>query len=516
MPESTIIRRAGWLLAAACVLLLEAPVCADDPAAPLPPPQVGPPSSSRAQPKAAPARPLPAPNTPRPQPPARAASPSRVASAPQATHVAPSAVGAAVPAGALALPDDPAPSEAGADAGASEDPPETRRALTFYPENGYIERDNKDIVYFYRTNFATPVSLIAALTSVGFANLPGIKSLKEYAAQNQLVIEGDPDVVRLLVEALQFFDVSEPQVFIEAKVIEITHEGNFEFGLGYWMDRNEQGPDTLVRGFSGVLNPSSALRSAYPPEVPFQGASLLLGLVGSNADKYGLSDMTLQALQVSGKAEVLSRPSLIATQGKPASVVTEEQTPILTLQQAVGTVVRTAGTGQETVGDQVTVRSAPVKTGVSLTVTPEHIGNRYVRLTINPQVDGVAGLASIRAGGAFAPITTMRKVSTTVTLGDGETLVIGGLYTNQRTTEKARTPLISDLPLLGHLFTRTKETKQKTELIFILTPHIVDKTSDLKIVVPPKELERLESHGDKEIQPCKPPFAPSWGAQFEE
>jgi type II secretory pathway component GspD/PulD (secretin) len=399
--------------------------------------------------------------------------------------------------------DPPAPAPAPAQpTPAPEPPPEEppRPALTFHNE-GLIEKADGTVVYFYRTNFAAPDALIQAVNTMGFQGL--VTGLKSYPAQNQVVVEGDPDAVEMLLDALAYFDVAEPQVFIEAKVVEITYESNFEYGLDYLMDRDAVGPDTIFRGFSGVLNPPSLLLSGYPPNFPFQGAQLLFGLVGENAAKYGLSEAGFQALLVNGKAEVLSKPSIIATQNKEAVVTTQEQTPILTLTRAQRNF------------EEVT--STSVTTGVELKVTPEHIGDRFLRLKIAPKVNGTAGLASIRPGGTFAPITTLRSATTTVTLADGETLVIGGLYTNNHTTEKAKTPLLSDIPLLGNIFTRTKETKQKTELVFLLTPHIVRKTQDLKIVIPPAELERLEEReekgGEKECR-CGPKI--TWGAEFDD
>ena len=154
---------------------------------------------------------------------------------------------------------------------------------------------------------------------------------------------------------------------------------------------------------------------------------------------------------------------------------------------------------------------------MTLLLTPVHIGESFVTLKVNPTVNGLAGLAVSQAGGTFAPIQTTRSASTTVTLGDGETLVIGGLYTNTQSMERARTPFLSDVPILGELFTRTAETKAKTELIFILTPHIVRKTKDLKIITPPAELERLEKAEEKKSDCAKPahiPPPPGWGARL--
>jgi type II secretory pathway component GspD/PulD (secretin) len=341
-----------------------------------------------------------------------------------------------------------------------------------------IEREDGTIVYFYRTNFITATELKASLEalvkipSVAYKTLNG-KDLQ----QNVLLIEGEVDAVAMAVETAAYFDVSAPQVFIEAKVIEITYESNFEFGLDYLMSRDQTGPNTLFRGAQSILNPSSFIQSTLPGGLPFQGTSLLFGFVGKQAEKFGLLDVTLQALQLEGKAEVLSKPSIICTQGLPAEVKTSESRWILQFQRA-------DRNNENYIG-------SALNTGVTLTVTAKHIGESFVTMEVFPQVEGAQGITS-SVGGTLQPIQTKRSAKTTVTMADGETLVIGGLYTNSSLKEKAKTPLLSDIPLLGELFTRTREAKVKTELVFLLTPTIVRKTSDLKVITPPAELERLE------------------------
>ena len=348
------------------------------------------------------------------------------------------------------------------------------------------------VTYFYRTNFVKPTDLAKSLQLLAIGSKSGIDvQLKPFAAQNQLLISGNEELVMVAVEALRYFDVAAPQVFIEAKIIEITYDSNFEFGLDWVWDRGTEGPaETLFRGSGGVLNPPSFLGSTFPGGFPFEGTSTTWGLRGETAEKWGALDVTYQALLINGKAEILSKPSIIATQGIEASVTTEEVIPVARFDNADVNNTR--------------FRYDNVKSGVTLKVTPNHVGEGFVTLKVAPSVRGIQGLASSRVAGLFSPITTSRTASTTVTLADGETLVIGGLYTNQSVKEKAKTPLFSDLPLVGELFTRTRETKQKTELVFILTPHIVRKTGDLKIVTPPSELERLERSEDAE-ESCKPP-----------
>jgi general secretion pathway protein D len=146
--------------------------------------------------------------------------------------------------------------------------------------------------------------------------------------------------------------------------------------------------------------------------------------------------------------------------------------------------------------------SAPVTTGVKFQIVPQHIGDLYVKMDVTPTVNGIAGLGASRLG-TFAPIQTVRSAKTQVVMRDGETLVIGGLFTNNRYTEKAKTPVLSEIPVLGNLFTRTRETTAKTELVIMITPRIVRKTADVGIIVPPEELKRLEAKEEEEKVPCR-------------
>jgi general secretion pathway protein D len=388
--------------------------------------------------------------------------------------------------------DPPADPKAGDGATEGAKPDEPKPPLEFHNEQ-LIEKADGSVVYFYRTNFVKPSQLAGSLNTLGIGNL-GV-ALKPFDTQNQLVLEGLPEAVEILIDAIGYFDVSAPQVFIETEVIEITWNSDFEFGLDWEWLRSPVGPDTLFQGTSGVLNPPSFLSSTFPPFFPFQGSGLGFGFTGSNAEKYGPASMTLQALQINGKAEVLSRPSIVATQGIQASVSTEEKVPIARFDNADNNVAR--------------FRYDNLTSGVTLKVTAQHIGDIYVTLNVEPLVKGLQGVAANRLSGAFAPITTERKASTTVTLADGETLVIGGLYTNSSVKEKAKTPILSDLPILGDILTRTRETKRKTELVFLLTPRIIRKNQDLKIVIPPSEVRRLEE-GD-ETKPKCPEFKLPFG-----
>lgn len=366
----------------------------------------------------------------------------------------------------------------------------TKAPLTFHNE-GVMERANGKVIYFYRTNFVAPGELITSANLMKLAELGVV--LTPLPAQNQVLIEGFLEDVEVALDAIAYFDVPAPQVFIEAKVIEITWDSNFEFGLDYLLDRSTTGPSTVFQGVGGILSPPSYIASTLPGGLPFQGTNLLFGFLGNTAIDLGAFDLAFRALQESGKAEVLSKPSIICTQGQTASVTTTEN-------YNVNTFIRADRNNE-------TYESKNASTGVSLSVTAKHIGESYVTIDLTPEVNGLAGFAS-RIGGTLSPITTKRTAKTLVTMADGETLVIGGLYTNRTVKEEAKTPLLSDIPIIGSAFSRQRESKQKSELVFMLTPRIIRKATDPRVILPPSELERLEQHGDSaegyECGPCKP------------
>ena len=372
-------------------------------------------------------------------------------------------------------------------------------------EEGLITKPDGTVVYFYRTNFVGAAELVASaglmnLQPAGAAPAPqplGVK-LTPFPAQNTVLVEGNEEAVLVALDLLAYFDVAVPQVFIEARVVEITHDSNFEYGLDLKFNTR---PDStaLMRSLTDVLRPPSAIASALPGGLPFQGTTMVL----SQAINMSPFTIALQALRESGKAEILSKPSILCTQGIEAKVTTTEAFEVNRFLGAQRT-TNTNNLGEvQNVSTNEQYGFGTATTGVSLTVTAKHIGDAFVTLDLSPSVSGVAGTGS-RLGGTTNPVITTRSAKTTVTLGNGETLVIAGLFTNRVFRQEGRTPLLSDLPLLGTLFTRQQELKQKSELMFILTPRIVRKNTDARVIVPPAELERLEQKPSDEVDagPC--------------
>ena len=171
------------------------------------------------------------------------------------------------------------------------------------------------------------------------------------------------------------------------------------------------------------------------------------------SDRYRAT-VFIEALAENGLAVVHARPSLTAVSGRPAEFFSGLEIPV------------------PTITDRGTVGTEYRETGVSLRFTPTVLDNEQISLTVEPRIREIAaGGASI--AGTIVPNINERSASTTVELGDGESIAIAGLYRRNTTHSEAGVPLLKDIPLWGALFRNTTERDQSAELIIVVTPRIV-------------------------------------------
>lgn len=162
----------------------------------------------------------------------------------------------------------------------------------------------------------------------------------------------------------------------------------------------------------------------------------------------------LDALAQNGLAVVHARPNLTAVSGESAEFNSGLEIPIPTATQFGG------------------VGTEYLETGVNLRFTPVVLDNDQISLTVEPRIREVtAGGATI--GGTEVPNINQRSASTTVELGDGQSIAIAGLYRNSTTSTRTGFPLLKDIPIWGALFRTTRETERSVELIIVVTAHIV-------------------------------------------
>lgn len=241
------------------------------------------------------------------------------------------------------------------------------------------------------------------------------------------------------------------QVLIEAKVVEVALDREFQFGID-WSALRDIG-DVELR-----LNTS-------PPGGGGEGVELTLG-----TGEPGINTV-LRALDTQGDVRVLSSPrvSTLSNQRAIINISTDEVFFAVTRQPILGPDGGVIGFNTEINPQQIAV-------GIVLDVFPQVAPDNSITMNIRPVVTDVIRVEEVRLEDgtqARAPVIDRRETDTVVRVRDGETIVIGGLMqTRQRTTESG-VPVLKDIPLLGRLFSSTRREEEKRELVIFLTPKIV-------------------------------------------
>jgi len=292
---------------------------------------------------------------------------------------------------------------------------------------------------------------VAGSSAGGFAGI----HINPDDTNNALVILATPQQYASIQDALQLLDVRPLQVFLEAAIAEVTLNDKLQFGVQYFINGGGNGQVTLADNSAGVVGPT------------FPGFSYLLA--ASNIK------IALNALSTVSHVEVLSSPELMVLNNQPATLQVGDQVPILT-QQSQSTIDSNAPL-VNTIQYQ--------NTGVILKVTPRVNRSGEVMMDISQEVSGVSTETS---SSIQSPTIAERKIASSVVVQDGETIALGGLISHNIDQTRSGIPFLSQLPLLGQFFGDTDNSRQKTELIVLLTPHVVDNLEKARAVT--EELRR--------------------------
>jgi general secretion pathway protein D len=177
---------------------------------------------------------------------------------------------------------------------------------------------------------------------------------------------------------------------------------------------------------------------------------------------------TLRAIATAGKAELLSRPSILASDGQLANIHVGQSIPLVTSVTYTGL----AGNPVNNISYQ--------DVGILLNVTPFISPNGYVQMIVSPSITSVdPTLSQVISVGVTAPYLNVRSADTVVVTPDGQTVVIGGLMENNKASNESKIPFLGDIPLLGNLFKQKTKANSKSELLIFLTPHIVKAPTEL-------------------------------------
>jgi len=259
----------------------------------------------------------------------------------------------------------------------------------------------------------------------------------------------DPNSVINTVQVMQ-----QQQVMLEVRFIEVNRQASRELGVqwsGATSNTAGTGTGSVTVGTGGLLS----------------GATPFGVLVGSLTSGNTSLNVTLSALEQRGLARSLAEPNLVALSGDTASFLAGGSFYIPTA----------SSTG--------TPSATQVNFGVGLAFTPTVLKDGLIDLIIKPEVSALDTTNTVTIGGAVIPSLTIRKASTTLELRDGQTFMLGGLLQNTSNTVQDLVPWVGDVPVLGALFRSAQYQKNETDLVIIVTPHIVHPLRPTDIVRTP-------------------------------
>lgn len=230
------------------------------------------------------------------------------------------------------------------------------------------------------------------------------------------------------------------QVHIMAKVIEVEMREEFSAGIDW---------GTVFRSAGNTVSVTQQL-------APTRGGSAFT--MGVNIrDFQGL----LEAFASQGKVNVMASPYVMAMNNEPAVMRVGTQDVFFVTTSQVD-----AGSGTLL---QTSVVPQTVTEGIMLNVTPQISADGIIHLSITPTITERTGTATSRLGDQV-PIVSVRETDTLVRVHEGETIVIAGLMQERAMVDKAKVPVLGDVPVIGGLFRREERSKRKTDLVILLTP----------------------------------------------
>ena len=337
----------------------------------------------------------------------------------------------------------------------------------------------------------------------GFLSPRGSVSFDERT--NTLLVNDTPEKVQEIRQLVSVLDRPVKQVLIESRLVIATDQFTRELGAklgiaGFQINPSGQRlmtgatTDDVTKLNNSISDQQTAIAqnevqnlnaynkacaagdcstftptAAVPPAITFPGGLNVnlpqTTIAGSNSIGFGilgsdyLLNLELSAAQQEGRSEIISQPKIVTANNQEASIVQGQQVGYLTFQGG--------GAGGAT---QATVQFK--NAALELHVTPTITSDNRVFMKLKILKDAVSRLVP-NPGGGFVPQIDHREIDTSVLVGNGQTVVLGGVYEFQNEHDVAKVPFLGDIPILGALFRNKKNIHNKAELLVFITPHIL-------------------------------------------
>ena len=339
-----------------------------------------------------------------------------------------------------------------------------------------------------------PAPVIAASSGSGMNGIGGRGPVvvTRYEGTNALIIAANPEMQRTLGELIRQLDTRPEQVLVEAIVVEIGNEAAKKLGVQFLVggknapfaatNYSNASPNiltiagavgaeeltrttTTVNGNTTTTSTNSALGDSLQEAAAASILSATGGFGGFALDigKNAIFGTIINAIASDTESNLLATPHIVTLNNQKAKFLVGQEVPVSTGEQLSANFENAFRTVQRQ------------EVGIKLEVTPQVNAQGDVKLFLKQEVSSVAGPVSSRSSDL---ILNKREFETTLTVGDGQLLAIGGLLNDNERRTIERIPLLSDIPIIGELFKSRSRSRSKTNLMVFIRPTILRSRAD--------------------------------------
>ncbi len=275
---------------------------------------------------------------------------------------------------------------------------------------------------------------------------------------NSLIILTTPTDYKFLEETIRKIDIQPRQVMIEGLVAQVTLTDNLNFGFSWSLntDLKISGLKPFTRPIN--LNGTASNNAADLANIPANGFTFV------GKDPSGNIAALLNAALVNSRAKVLAAPHILVSDNREAKIQIGSQVPLATSSTSY---IPTTTTTTPAITSTVQYQDI----GIILKVKPQINDSGLVSLELSQEVSSIGDNVTI-GGQEYASINKT-EATTNLVAQDGETIIIGGLIREDLSKGKTGIPFLSKIPILGWLFSDVTDKRSRTELLILLTPHVV-------------------------------------------
>lgn len=340
--------------------------------------------------------------------------------------------------------------------------PITENIIMVIPDQTQKRRDYDEQVVrtFYLGNIAVAQDLTEVTT--GLRQLLDIKRIQQVNAQNAIIVRDTPDKLALIDKIIKDIDKAKPEVLIQVEILQASTDNMRNLGI------------VPPQSVSATINPNASTTSnttTTTTTTTNNGIQLnQLTHLNQSDVVFTIPSATANFLMTDSATKIIQNPEIRALDGQQAKLNIGQRVPVATgsFQAGVG-VGSTAGAGF--VNPLVNTQFQYIDVGVNIDLTPHIHPNRDVSMKLQVEVSSVANYVTI--GGIQQPVIAQNKTQEEIRLKEGEVSILAGLIQRIDTKTLNGWPWLGNVPIMRYLFAADQTELQDSEVLIVLTPHIV-------------------------------------------